>query len=215
MPPSAVSCIVRSTPSARHRIDHRPRVWYDCRMDFRLVFVLALVVALIIVLTRRRRPASRIPPVHRWRHRVALEEGRYPYFAKKHLLTKKERVFCDALKAAVGDKLLIAMSVRLADVINCSRESWTAGYGALISAKQLDFVLCEPHSTRIVLAIELDDETHGLADRRERDKFLDNAMQAAGVPLLRVVAASSYDVATLREAIRQTVPRRPSQRRAA
>jgi len=110
---------------------------------------------------------------------------------------------------------MVAMSVRLADVINCSRESWAAGYGALISSKQIDFVLCEPHSTRIVLAIELDDESHGLADRRERDKFLDNAMQAAGVPLLRVVAAPSYDVATLREAIRQAVPRRLSQRHAA
>lgn len=184
-------------------------------MDFRLVFVVALLVAVVIVLMRRRRPASRIPPVHRWRHRVALEEGRYPYFAKKHLLTKKERVFCDALKAAVDDELLIAMSVRLADVINCSREAWTAGYGPLISSKQLDFVLCEPHSTRIVLAIELDDETHGLADRRERDKFLDNAMRAAGVPLLRVVAASSYDVAVLRGRLEQTMRRRPSKRRAA
>ncbi len=188
-------------------------------MDIRVLLVVVLIVVVgSLVLWRRQsaaRSRSRVPPVHRWRHRVAIREGEYPYYAKKCLLTKSEREFYQALQAAVDGRFTIAMSVRLADVINCSRESWSKGYGPLISSKQLDFVLCEPHSTRIVLAIELDDETHGLADRRERDEFLDNAMRAAGVPLLRVVAASSYDVAVLRNAIKNAVQRCPSLHRAA
>ena len=107
------------------------------------------------------------------------------------------------------------MSVRLADVINCSRDAWSAGHGALISSKQLDFVLCEPDSFRIVLAIELDDETHGLADRMERDHFLDNAMRAAGVPLLRVSTASSYDIVALRIAVEEAASGRIPRRRVA
>lgn len=163
-----------------------------------LIVLLVLVVAVVAF---RRRAPKRLPPVHRWRHRVAISAGRYPYFAKTHLLTRSERAFHRALNEAIGDRFAVAVSVRLADVINCSREAWTAGHGPLISSKQLDFVLCEPETWGIVMAIELDDPTHQLADRFERDQFLDSAMRAAGVPLLRIHTAASYDAEALRSAI--------------
>lgn len=188
-------------------------------MDIRLfVIVVLFVTGVLLVWSRRRtrlRTQRQLPPVHRWRHRVAIREGDYPYYARKNLLTRSELRFHQALAGAVDERFVIAMSVRLADVINCSRDAWTAGHGALISSKQLDFVLCEPHTTRIVLAIELDDPTHGLADRVERDEFLDNAMRAAGVPLLRVPTAKAYDVDTLRAAIDQTLSNRKTRNRAA
>jgi hypothetical protein len=183
-------------------------------MEIRLFLLAGLVLAIAAVALRRRTP-KRLPPLHRWRHRVAIQEGDYPYFPKKTLLTKSEREFYRVLQAVVGERFTIAMSVRLADVINCSREAWTKGHGALISAKQLDFVLCEPETTRIVLAIELDDPTHQLADRSERDRFLNNAMGAAGVPLLRVPTAPRYDEAGLRIAISQAIGGRRSTTRAA
>jgi very-short-patch-repair endonuclease len=39
-------------------------------------------------------------------------------------------------------------------------------------------------STRLV--IELDDASHERSDRKDRDEFLERALKAAGVPLLRV-----------------------------
>lgn len=184
-------------------------------MELRLLIAAMLVAIVFWLLVGRRRPRRALPPIHRWRHRVAIQEGRYPYYARKCLLTKSERGFYAALQEAAGDRFTIAMSVRLADVINCSRESWQAGHGALISSKQLDFVLCEPGSMYIRAAIELDDPTHGLAERRERDAFLDNAMKAAGVPLLRVRAAPRYDVQTLRQEIAHAVAGRPRHGKAA
>lgn len=183
-------------------------------MDVRLVLLLVLVV-LVLLTIRRSRPPRRLPAVHRWRHRVALSEGKYPYFAKTHLLTRSEREFHRALQAAIGDRFAIAVSVRLADVIGCSREAWSDGHGALISSKQLDFVLCEHETWSVVLAIELDDPTHQLADRSERDRFLDNAMRAAGVPLLHIGTAASYDPKSLRAAVFEAAAARRRRSKAA
>jgi hypothetical protein len=66
------------------------------------------------------------------------------------------------------------------------------GYGRLIAQKHLDFVLIDPATTRIRAAIELDDRTHRLRVRRARDRFVEAAMRAAGVPLLRMPAAGVY-----------------------
>ncbi len=62
----------------------------------------------------------------------------------------------------------------------------------------MDFVLCDPRTFAILLAIELDDRTHQTDPRRrERDVFVDGALAAAGVPLLRVPVQRSYDVRAL------------------
>ena len=53
-----------------------------------------------------------------------------------------------------------------------------------------------------VALIELDDRTHQRRDRRDRDLFLNEALAAAGVPILRVPAAASYDLPRLREQLR-------------
>lgn len=84
------------------------------------------------------------------------------------------------------------MKVRLADVIDCPRAAWSMGYGRLIAQKHLDFVLIDPATTRIRAAIELDDRSHRLQVRRARDRFVEAAMHAAGVPLVRLPAASAY-----------------------
>ena len=46
-----------------------------------------------------------------------------------------------------------------------------------------------------------------LPDRIERDEFLDNAMRAAGVPLLRISTAPGYDDVALRVAIEDAIVR--------
>lgn len=219
MPPSA--WIARLYRPVRERATWISRLWtwYQGRVDFRLILASLLVLGILVLVAHRRRERLRsrgsLPPVHRWRQRVALREGEYPYHAKRFLLTRSEREFYHALLSVIRERFTVAMSVRLADVINCSRDAWSNGHGALISAKQLDFVLCHPETIEIVLAIELDDRSHDLAERVERDAFLDNSMRAAGVPLLRVPAARSYEPAQLRASIRDAIAARPRQGRAA
>jgi hypothetical protein len=126
---------------------------------------------------------------------------RLPYFAKDTLCSRGELAFYRVLNHAVPDGLAISMKTRLADIIGCTAEGWKSGYGAKISQKHVDFVIFDPITTAILLVIELDDKTHDLADRKTRDVFVDAALKAAGVAILRVPAAREYDLDLLREQI--------------
>ena len=131
--------------------------------------------------------------------------GTFPYRAWTSLVTKNELLFYTALKQAVGARFVIATKVRLADIITCPRVAWSMGYGRLIAQKHVDFVICAPETLRIVLALEVDDLSHRRLNRRLRDRFVDRALKAAGVPLLRVQAATTYDPREL-EHLLSTLP---------
>ena len=45
----------------------------------------------------------------------------------------------------------------------------------------------------VKFAIELDDSSHRQTKRKERDAFLEEAMQGAGIPLYRFAVKREYD----------------------
>jgi hypothetical protein len=49
--------------------------------------------------------------------------------------------------------------------------------------------------------IELDDQSHKAAKRQERDSFLDNEMNAAGIPILHIQAQNAYSIGDIRQQI--------------
>ncbi len=128
---------------------------------------------------------------------ITKRANRYPYYAREFLLTKAEQKFYNVLKSVVKNKYDIACKVRLADIINCSEINWRKGYGGQIACKHIDFILCDPKDSRILLAIELDDKSHNQPDRQKRDKFVNKAMQAADVTLLRFPVEWGYDMARI------------------
>ncbi len=100
---------------------------------------------------------------------------------------------------AVGNEYLIALKVRVADVLHCSASAWDEGFGHLIARHHLDFVLCDPRSTEVVVAIELDDRSHDQPRRQRRDSFLNDAFKAARLRLVRIKAAARYRTRDLRQ----------------
>ncbi len=125
-----------------------------------------------------------------------------PYDKRPSLLTEAERKFFHALREAVDGAWSLQAMVRLADILQVrqdapQRQAWTNR----ILAKHLDFVLCDHDRLDMVLAIELDDKTHDRKDRQQRDRFVNDALAAARLPLLRVPVSDSYDPAKLREKI--------------
>lgn len=124
-----------------------------------------------------------------------------PYYAKEFLCSKGEQAFYRVLMHAVPAGMGLSMKTRLSDVIGCTAEGWKSGWGAKISQKHVDFVVIDPLTTAILLVIELDDKTHRQADRQTRDVFVDEALAAAGVAILRVPAAREYDLEELRDRI--------------
>jgi hypothetical protein len=145
-----------------------------------LVALFAAFVRFCSLRTLRRKFADPLPAT-------------FPYRARPSLVTKNELLFYTALRQAAGTRFTVAVKVRLADVITCRRGAWHMGYGRLIAQKHVDFLVCDPRSLRVVLALEVDDRSHERPDRRLRDVFLDRALEAAGVTLVRVRAAASYD----------------------
>jgi very-short-patch-repair endonuclease len=86
--------------------------------------------------------------------------------------------------------------VRLADVLKVKSgldNSTRSSASNRIKAKHLDFVACDPSDMSVKFAIELDDSSHKQTKRMERDAFLNDAMQSAGIPLHRFGVKREYD----------------------
>jgi hypothetical protein len=149
-----------------------------------------LVIALLGTLTGL---AFRVLWLLRLRHQFREPlPGALPYRARRAHLSATEFEFYTALCHAVKGRSIVCIKVRLADVIDCPPAVWRMGYGRLIAQKHLDFVLCDPETIRIRAGIELDDRSHSRGDRRARDRFVEAAMHAAAVPLVRLPAAAAY-----------------------
>lgn len=127
-----------------------------------------------------------------------------PYIRRTALLTPTEQQFYARLFQAVGNEVLICPKVRLADVIEVRGDAieWQSAWNR-IAARRLDFVLATADTHQILLAIELDDSAHALPARQKRDEWLDRAITAAGLPLLRVRVRSDYDPGALRREVEQ------------
>lgn len=126
---------------------------------------------------------------------------KFPYFAREGLLTPAELKFYGVLKAVCQGRYDVACKVRLGDIITCTDYYWHKGYGPKISAKHIDFVLHDSQTSQILLCIELDDKSHALPARIKRDNFLNKALEAAHVPLLRQPVTRGYDIARLEKDI--------------
>jgi hypothetical protein len=121
----------------------------------------------------------------------------FPYQSKEVLCSPAERSFLGALDKIVGERYRIFAKVRLADIIDVQRGlSASARQSAFnrIAGKHIDFIVCNANDLSIVGAIELDDKSHLKKGRRERDRLLDKALEAASIPMFRVKAQSTYSI---------------------
>ena len=121
----------------------------------------------------------------------------FPYEKQKMLLTPAERSFFGVLEQVVGESHRIFVKVRLGDLFKIrsglGNSERTTAFNK-ISAKHVDFVICSKENVDVLAAIELDDKSHNLKKRQERDRFVDKVFEAAGVSLGHITAQKSYSV---------------------
>lgn len=137
---------------------------------------------------------------------AARDKSTLPYRRVESLLTPAERSFYGVLKGAVDGQYEVMCKVRLMDLLDLPKGTpeRQAHVNRIIS-KHVDFVLCRPSDFSPRLVIELDDASHQQKRRQERDDFLNEALHAAVLPLLRVTARSHYPPAELRSLIASAV----------
>lgn len=124
---------------------------------------------------------------------VALE-----YEACGALLTAAEAAFYPVLAEAAKagpEGCLVMCKVRLGDLIRPRKgldkdrkpgsASRATGLRNRANQKHVDFVVVRASDFGVVAAVELDDSSHQRAKAKERDAFVNGALEAAGVRMVR------------------------------
>lgn len=122
-------------------------------------------------------------------------------YRRGRFLSANEKSFLRTLDVAIGRNYRAFAQVRLAELAEPALSANpTLRRRALngVMAKSVDFVICDGLSLDPVAVIEVDDRSHLLLERRERDAFVNAVFAEIGLPLLRVSARRTYSVADLR-----------------
>jgi hypothetical protein len=121
------------------------------------------------------------------------------YQTRGALLSPAELSFFKVLQNAVGQSVLICPKVRLADILKpIEKQNYQTALNK-ISRKHIDFLFCDPITTKIFGVVELDDKSHDRADRIARDIFVDGAFAAAGIKIVHYKASVSCSVEEVRQ----------------
>lgn len=123
---------------------------------------------------------------------VSKESGPLPYRLRDDFLSPAELSYFQVLKSVLGSKAAICAKVRVADLLFVTNKTEYLKYFNKIVGKHIDFLICDAATMKPALAIELDDSSHNRARRKKRDHFIEEALIAAGFPLLRVTAQRQY-----------------------
>ena len=129
-----------------------------------------------------------------------LRGGRAGY-QRGRFLTTNEKSFLMTLDAALGRNYRAFAQVRLAELVSPTLGANPASHRQALNgvmAKSVDFVICDVLTLDPVAAIEVDDRSHLLPDRQQRDAFLNAVFLEVGLPLMRVKARRAYSVDELR-----------------
>ena len=133
-------------------------------------------------------------------------EKKFPYAKKDYLLTRAESEFFRILEKATESKYYIFPQVSLSDLlfVKAKKEEYYK-YRNKIDRKSVDFVLAEKESLKPLLAIELDDSSHGYRKRKERDNFVEKAFKDAGLFLIRINYKRNYNIQEISDAINNAI----------
>ncbi len=145
---------------------------------FYLAFLFLLVLISVFVIGVRR----------------PVEVEKYPFRKNRYFLNDSEKKLFYALKdIAAARRLHVFAKVRMEDLFWLPDSFEKYRYRNMIKSRHIDFVLCDYTDINPVLGIELDGPSHNLSRRQERDRFVDDVFEDAGLPLLHIPVSDFYD----------------------
>lgn len=107
-------------------------------------------------------------------------------YQKKFLLTRNEYQAYKNLKVILDKYQMIACpKVRLLDIVEPINGEFYKGAMGKIQSKHVDFVICDK-DLYVKGILELDDNSHNLPERQERDQFVDAVLKNVGYKVIRV-----------------------------
>lgn len=120
---------------------------------------------------------------------------------KRKILSRGEMAFYHALKAAVRDRYDIYAQIPVWALVDVAGENdkERCSFKNQINLKRVDFVLLNPTTLETDTVIELDDRSHQQDKTQERDTFVNAVLARAGIPIIRIAAAMTYNEGELRK----------------
>lgn len=137
-------------------------------------------------------------------NRLVHHGNPFPFHKKPQLFTHVERSYLQLLERAVGEKYKIINRVKLADILELrdNADSKTKRAALLkLNAKYLDYVLCDTEDMSIVAVIDLVNNTNKEGHKAVPDWFVSGALEASGIPYIRMKIKAGYTVADIQQGL--------------
>ena len=109
-----------------------------------------------------------------------------PYEKTDSIMTQAEQKYFRQLEQEYGQTHYIFPQVKLDKIVNTTDQKNFYSYWNKINKKSIDFVLVDKQTLQTAQLIELNDYTHNRAKRKQRDEFLRQVCEKAGIPLKTV-----------------------------
>lgn len=117
------------------------------------------------------------------------------YVKKNYLMSIAEHEFYKVLKETIKDKYYIVPQVQLSKIIEVNKyEKNKRVYRNKIDRKSVDFVMFNKEHFTPYMVIELDDSSHMLPEREERDDFVDSILNRVGIKTIHIQVANTYNL---------------------
>ena len=114
---------------------------------------------------------------------------------EKEFLSTAEKEFKKYLRQNLPANIEIHCKVRLADILKSETKF------RRIIMMHVDYVLIDEESQNIILAIELDDESHNTPEARERDAIKNNVLDESGIKYTRIPNDQKYHPAIIKNIV--------------
>lgn len=112
---------------------------------------------------------------------IVSSDEKYLYSLKNTLISRTEQSFYGAIKGAVPEGFMVFPQVNLAAFIN--RTDDARFHNELF--RNIDFLITDDkYQPKVV--IEINDQTHLNADRKERDEKVKKICEEAGIPIIKL-----------------------------
>jgi hypothetical protein len=128
----------------------------------------------------------------------------YPFSKKQSIYSNTERSFYQMLEKAVGPDYKILTRVKLTDIIEPKGTATIKNRRAALikaSAKSVDFVLCDKKTLAISGVVDLVNSATSNGHRAKADWFVNGALEAAGIPHIRIKIKSGYTTEDIRNCV--------------
>jgi very-short-patch-repair endonuclease len=132
----------------------------------------------------------------------------YHYSRRGLIMTAAEIRFYKHLESLIGKNYYIFPQIHLSTLFDHKiyGQRFLPAFRH-INGKSVDFVVCSKNDARPQFAIELDDWSHKLEHRKQRDTEVERIFYKAGLPLIRFKSEQGLTVRDIINGIKNTAPR--------